>query len=610
MNSFLLEVKLGKIPAGCHCHHMTFGMFVQCAGACLLANSSHCKLRVKFGNPHSFPVPATVWTIIGFSSRDPKGSCSMALDRKLHALLIGCAVFGMVVCASAVHAAAQGGPPKSVNSRVGARNVKLAAHPDAERFRQRADAALSAAGPDKGAWGVLVTDAATGEILYSRSAEAYFMPASNAKLFTTAFALATLGPDYRVRTTVASPGIIDTNGVLTGDLVLTGRGDANLSNRRFPFTKKEERDGPPEKVMAEFADEVAARGVKEVTGDVIADDSMFQHEKFPSGWLVDDILWSYGAAVSAIAVHDNTFSLEVRPAETEGEPAHYDAGLAADFYTVENMIRTGARGSEEKLAVARDPGSRLIFVSGTMPLDAQTRRLAIAIEDPAEYAASLLARLLAARGVKIDGRPRARHAGGPPVDAAPLRTVLAEHTSVPLSDEIRLTNKNSENLHAELLLLLAAHEKTGANDYEDALKVEADFFRAAGIADGDVALSDGSGLSRKDLVTPRAVVQLLRYATTQPWGELYRSTLPVAGEDGTLSDRMKNTPAAARVFAKTGTIGHGNTLSGYATTTRGAHLIFSILGNNNNLHAQDANKVIDAICEAMVEELGPEKKQK
>ena len=202
-------------------------------------------------------------------------------------------------------------------------------------------------------------------------------------------------------------------------------------------------------------------------------------------------------------------------------------------------------------------------------------------------------------------RPRARHAGGPPVDAAAPQTVLAEHTSVPLSDEIRLTNKNSENLHAELLLLLAAHEKAGASDYEDALKFASDFFRAAGIADGDVVLSDGSGLSRKDLVTPRAVVQLLRYAAAQPWGELYRSTLPVAGEDGTLSDRMKNTPAAARIFAKTGTIGHGNALSGYATTLRGERLLFSILGNNNNLHAQDANKVIDAICVAMVEELGP-----
>ncbi len=146
---------------------------------------------------------------------------------------------------------------------------------------------------------------------------------------------------------------------------------------------------------------------------------------------------------------------------------------------------------------------------------------------------------------------------------------------MPLSDEIRLTNKNSENLHAELLLLLAAHEKAGAQNYEDAMNFASDFFRTAGIADGDVVLSDGSGLSRKDLVTPRAVVQLLRYAATQPWGELYRSTLPVAGEDGTLSDRMKNTPAAARVFAKTGTIGHGNALSGYATYgSRRAPFIF------------------------------------
>ena len=125
-----------------------------------------------------------------------------------------------------------------------------------------------------------------------------------------------------------------------------------------------------------------------------------------------------------------------------------------------------------------------------------------------------------------------------------------------------------------------------------------------------MVLSDGSGLSRKDLVTPRSVVQLLRYAATQPWGELYRSTLPVAGEDGTLLERMKNSPAAMRVFAKTGTIGHGNTLSGYATTVRGERLVFSILGNNNNLHAQDANKVIDSICVAMVEELGPAEKRK
>jgi serine-type D-Ala-D-Ala carboxypeptidase/endopeptidase (penicillin-binding protein 4) len=530
--------------------------------------------------------------------------------KRLLLLLFGCVVFGTVVCANLPGVGAQSRPSKSVNSHVVAKNVKPAARADVDRFRQRVEGALSATGPDKGAWGILVEDVATGEILYARNPDGYFMPASNAKLFTTALALATLGPDYRVRTTVASNGTLDAKGILGGDLILIGRGDANLSNRRFPFGKKEERDGSPEKVMAEFAGAVAARGVKEITGDVIADDSLFQHEKFPSGWLVDDILWSYGAAVSAIAVNDNTFSLDVHPGTQEGDPARADAGLAGDFYTVENSVVTSPRGAVEKLALARDPGSRLLHLSGTIPVDAPTRRMTIAIEEPAEYAASLLAHLLEARGIKVDGRPRARHVPEPGVTPAPLQTILTERNSVPLSDEVRLTNKNSENLHAELLLLLSAHEKAGAQNYDDAMNFAAGFYRTAGIADGDVVLSDGSGLSRKDLVTPRAVVQLLRYAAGQPWGELYRSTLPVAGEDGTLSDRMKNTPAANKIFAKTGTIGHGNALSGYATSLQGERIAFSILGNNNNMHAQDANKVIDAISLAMVEELGRGRKEK
>ena len=529
----------------------------------------------------------------------------MPLNRRLPVLLVGCVVFGMVVCSGSANVAAQSRPSKSANSSGHSTSVKSEARADAARFRQRAEAALSSAGPDKGSWGVLVTDAATGEVLYARNPDSYFMPASDAKLFTTALALATLGPEYRVRTTVTTNGAMDANGVLNGDLVLIGRGDANLSNRKFPFAKTEEREGPPEKILLEFADAVAANGLKEVTGDVVADDSFFQHEKIPSGWLADDLLWSYGAAVSAIAVNDNTFTVELRPGAREGEAVRYEAGLAASFYSIENRVRTSSRGSEEKLAVARDPGSRLLHLSGTMPLDAQTRRLTMAIEEPAEYAASLFAHLLETRGVKIGGHPRARHSGDPPADPALPQTTLAEHTSVPLADDIRLTNKQSENLHAELLLLLAAHEKAGATNYEDALKFAGEFFKAAGIADGDVAFSDGSGLSRKDLVTPRAVVQLLRYASTQPWGDLYRSSLPIAAEDGTLSERMKDTPAAGRVFAKTGTIGHGNTLSGYANTVRGARLLFSILGNNNNMHAQDANKIIDAICVAMVEEIGP-----
>jgi D-alanyl-D-alanine carboxypeptidase/D-alanyl-D-alanine-endopeptidase (penicillin-binding protein 4) len=519
---------------------------------------------------------------------------------------------GVLACGGV--ASAQSRASKLPNLRSPAAEAKSAERADVTRFRQRVDTALSASGPDKGFWGVLVTDAATGQVLYARNAGNFFLPASDAKLFTTALALATLGPGYRIRTTISTNGALDANGVLSGDLILNGGGDANLSNRKFPYDKKIERDGPSEKAFAALADAVVARGVKEIDGGVIADDSLFQQERFPSGWTVDDMLWSYGAAVSAIAVNDNTFTLELRPGGLAGDPATYTVDPASDFYTIENLIVTGPRGSEEKLAASREPGSRLVRVSGTMPVGGQPRRLTIAIEEPAEYAATLLARLLRARGVEIRGLAGARHFGDPTLASADRssETVLAERMGEPLAEEIRHVNKNSLNLHAELLLLLAAHEKSGATSRDDAVKFATDFYKTAGIADGDIVLSDGSGLSRRDLVTPRGIVQLLSYAATQPWGEVYRSSLPVSGIDGTLSERMKSTAAEGHIFAKTGTVEHVVALSGYATTAQGAHLIFSILGNNNSLHAQSADTVLDSIAVAMVEELGsaPVGKQK
>ena len=530
----------------------------------------------------------------------------MDLRARIRSLLPACGVLcmGALLCGGSI--GAQSRVSKLPGSRRSAAEAQPAQRSDVVRFSRRVDTALAATGPDKGFWGVLVTDADTGEVLYSRNAGNFFLPASDAKLFTTALALATLGPAYRVRTTVTATDTLDANGVLSGDLLLNGRGDANLSNRKFPYDKKVERDGASDKALAALADAVVARGVKEIDGNVIADDSLFPQERFPSGWTVDDMLWSYGAAVSAIAVNDNTFTLELRPGSLAGDPATYAVDPASDFYTIENLIVTGPHGSEEKLAASREPGSRLVRVSGAMPAGAPPRRLTIAIEEPAEYAATLLARLLQARGVQIRGVARARHFGDPSLASSdhPAETVLAERVGEPLAEEVRHVNKNSLNLHAELLLLLAAHEKSGVVSREDAVKFAADSYRSFGIADGDMVLSDGSGLSRRDLVTPRAIVKLLNYAATQSWGEVYRSSLPVAGVDGTLSERMKNTAAEGHIAAKTGTVEHVVALSGYATTAHGAHLTFSILGNNNSLHAQSADAVLDSIAVAMVEELG------
>jgi serine-type D-Ala-D-Ala carboxypeptidase/endopeptidase (penicillin-binding protein 4) len=475
---------------------------------------------------------------------------------------------------------------------------------DVVRFRQRAEAILSEKGAERGHWGALVTDAETGEVLFALNPAQYFTPASNTKLFTTALALATLGTDYRIHTTVEATGAIDAAGRLRGDLVVVGRGD-DLSNRVFPFIKQGQRDGPPEKILAEFADQVARRGVKQIDGDVVADDSYLAPARYPPGWTVDDTVWSYGAAVSAITVNDNYLTLEVRPGEATGAPVRFGLEPAGSLYKVRNEAVTSAARTEAQLRLSRDPESRTFIVSGTLPLDAPRRPLLVAVQEPAENAAALFAHLLEARGVRIMGQTRAHHAGDQEPSAAQAsRMVLAEHLSAPLLENVRLTNKISDNLHAELMLRVAAKEKGGADTLDDAVKFADQFRQGIGIAPEDVLLKDGSGLSRDDLATPESFVRLLAYVARQPWGSAFLSTLPVAGEDGTLETRMKGTAAAGRVQAKTGQVDHVEALSGFATTMRGERLIFSIMGDDHTASGRDAAAIVDGLCVAMVEELG------
>ena len=182
--------------------------------------------------------------------------------------------------------------------------------------------------------------------------------------------------------------------------------------------------------------------------------------------------------------------------------------------------------------------------------------------------------------------------------------VLAQHLSPSLLESVRVTNKISQNLHAELFLRTVAREKTGIGSTEIGLALEQDFLKAAGVAEGDAVLTDGSGLSSDNLVTPRAVVALLQYVKRQPWGADFLSTLPIAGVDGTLEDRLKSTRAVGLVQAKTGGLEHVHALSGYATTLNGEYLVFSIFTNNNPQHGRDAIAAIDEITAAMIETLG------
>jgi D-alanyl-D-alanine carboxypeptidase/D-alanyl-D-alanine-endopeptidase (penicillin-binding protein 4) len=480
-----------------------------------------------------------------------------------------------------------------------AKKQSLATRRAAAKFAARAEELLSTPPASKGEWGMLIVDAESGDTLYEQNADKYFVPASNMKLFTTALALAKLGPEYRFHTTLETHGAISSEGVLRGDLALVGRGDPNLSNRKFPYELKEEFDGPQEKALVELADALVAKGVKEISGDVIGDDSYFPRERYPNGWEIDDMVWEYGAAISSIVVDDNTVALTLTPGELPGNPVQAAVTPATPDFTVENQVTTSAADVKSDLTLTREPGANFVVVKGSLPAKSTPRKLILAIEEPAQHAAVLLKRLLEERGVKVVGVARARHehaeVGGDPV-------VLAEHVSAPLGDAVKLINKISQNLHTEMLLRTVARQSGPWATPDELMKIPADFYAAVGIEPGDVIQSDASGLSRHDLVTPRAIVALLGFAQKQSWFGTYYASLPVAGQDGTLEDRMKNTPAAGRIHAKTGSVEHVRTLSGFAETPGGRRLIFSFLSNNQGGKSHEAADALTGVCVAMLEE--------
>src|SRR5271165_2108073 len=215
----------------------------------------------------------------------------------------------------------------------------------ADGFTVRVNHILESSPASKGEWGILVVDAATGQTLFEKNADSFFVPASNMKLFTTALALDKLGPDYRFRTTLETNGKLE-DGLVQGDVILVGRGDPNLSNRKFPYDTKEEFDGPPERVLSELADQLVIGGVSQISGDIVGDDSYFPRERYPDGWEIDDMVWDYGAAISAIVVNDNTVTLTLTPGQKAGEAVALAIEPSTREFAVKNEVTT--IGAKEK----------------------------------------------------------------------------------------------------------------------------------------------------------------------------------------------------------------------------------------------------------------------
>ncbi len=467
-----------------------------------------------------------------------------------------------------------------------------------------------------------------GTRIYSFHAGQFFQPASNAKLFTTTAAVALLGTKATVMTRVMAAAPPDKNGVLAGDLALVGAGDANLSGRTIPYLPPALRPvpAPPEnaplRYLEEMADQVAKTGVKAVQGDVIGDDTLFPWQPYPEDWAIDDAVWGYGAPVSALTINDNQIKVTVTASSAAGAPAVVAFDPAVPYYTVDaSGLVTGAAKSGSHVQMERLPGSKLLRIYGTIAVDAPPDTEQVAIEDPAEYAAMALKGMLEARGIKVTGKARAAHrlsmntASVIAESHAPLTlttegkseaqgcvglcTPLAAHLSPTLIDDVVVTNKVSQNLHAELLLRRLGKAFGADGSAAQGARVVRQFLLDAGIDKDDFFFFDGSGLSGHDLVTPRAVVRLLQYAGTQPWFADWKASLPVGGEDGTLAGRFVKPPLKGRVFAKTGTLGEVRTLSGYLRCASGRTVAFSIMVDNHAPRSHADAVVVDRIVAAI-----------
>ena len=473
----------------------------------------------------------------------------------------------------------------------------------AERIGQLIDASPEARAAF---WGIEVVDLASGQTLAEVNSARDFVPASNTKLFTTALALTRLGPDFTFQTRVLTATAPDAEGRIAGDVRLVGGGDPNLSPRPIPF-RQGAYSGDPLTAIDALAAQIAERGVTRIDGNVIGDDTWYVWEPYGPGWSLDDPQYDYGAPVSALTINDNVQTLSIRPGARAGDAAVFTLNPPLAYYTLENRIRTTAAGPRA-IHFQRSAASRTAQLWGTIPLKDPGEDIAMGINDPALFAAMALRQALEDRGIAVAGIAEARHLDPEdvpdltegPAPAPEGGIELARRVSAPLLEDLRITDKVSQNLHAEMALRAVGRARRNVGSREAGLAELQAFLDEIGIDPTEIAINDGSGLSRMNLVTPAAVVQLLRHMYQSPARDQWISLLPVGGQDGTLNTRFANTGLAGHIHAKTGTVAHVSALSGYIEKP-GGWVAFSILVNNFNGRAGEIRKVMDDICSLIME---------
>lgn len=436
--------------------------------------------------------------------------------------------------------------------------------------------------------GVLVVSLDRGDTLFSLNPDLPLAPASNLKLYSTAAALYYLGPDFRYSTYLLADGPVE-DGVLRGDLLLYGTGDPAMSGRLLPGSTS---------ALRALADTLASRGVREVTGDLVGDGSYFDNQWIGAGWKEADRMSWYAAPIGALGVAENLVTLRVTPGAVGG-PARMSTSPGTRELAVVNRVRTVA-GSGASVQFTH--GEQTVVLTGRIGRGHAGVVRGIPVTDPANYAAAVLRDLLADRGIQVRGRVREVEdptgsrvglAGSAAGGAEPPR-VLAVHLSPPLTELITVTNHVSHNLFADALLKTVGRVALGEGTFAGGARAVQYFLECETGADtARFRVVDGSGLSRFNRTTARITIQLLDYMARSGTEKAYRLSLPEAADPRGLR-RMQGTAAAGNLRAKSGTIQHVSSLSGYVRAADGERLAFSIIANDVPSPAR-AKRMEDAI---------------
>ena len=450
-------------------------------------------------------------------------------------------------------------------------------------------------------FGIAFYDLDKARMLYERNSQKYFVAASTTKVLTESTTLALLGPNYRFTTNVYRDGPLDSAGVLHGNIVLRASGDPNISNRIQPgdtlaFENEDHAyggspdtkavPGDPLTVLRDFAAQLSARGIKSVTGRVVVDDSLFPDSTQEGGT---------GTNVAPISVNDNVVDLTVTAGAKAGDAVKLAVSPSTPYVTFVNTATTGVPRSPNTTALSADvedaSGKRRVTISGSFPADSRPVLYAYPVPSARRFAEVAFTEVLGDAGIRV-----MQSASATAIDVAQTVYVpgnlIATHVSPPLSEDVKVTLKVSDNLHAAMMPYLwgalVAHDK--ADPQAAGFKLENRFLTGAGLNPLQFVQNDGEGANA--FFRPVDIVHFLAYVRRRPfYSDIYRG-LPVLGVDGTLFNIQNRAPAAGKVHAKTGTNGNGDLLNGnrlfltgkglvgYMTTRGGRHVAFCIYLNN------------------------------